>query len=175
MLPATKQQLSRSSNLLGAFVIAVHDQMLARIEAELGLGGQAAAALVVIGFNQGRSVDFLSGALMLSHSGCVRVVDKLEEAGLVQRREGKDKRVVALYLSAAGQRRMQVVLRTRSKYLDGLMQSLDPRQQQQFSATIETLLTAMTSCNEHAEAMCRYCDEAACPQRLCPVTLAVVK
>lgn len=175
MLPATKQQLSRTANLLGAFVIAVHDQMLTRIESELGLGGQAAAALVVIGFNQGRSVDFLSGALQLSHSGCVRVVDKLEEAGLVQRREGKDKRVVALFLSAAGQRRMQVVLRTRSKYLDGLMHSLDARQQQQFTEIIETLLHDMTSCNEHAEAMCRYCDEAACPQRQCPVTLAVVK
>jgi MarR family transcriptional regulator, negative regulator of the multidrug operon emrRAB len=175
MLTSMKQQLSRSSNLLGAFVIAVHDQMLERIESELGLGGQAAAALVVIGFNQGRNVDFLSGALRLSHSGCVRVVDKLEEAGLVQRREGKDKRVVALFLSAAGQRRMQVVLRTRSKYLDGLMQSLDARQQQQFTETIETLLYNMTSCNEHAEAMCRYCDEAACPQRDCPITLAVVK
>ena len=108
MLPSTKLQTSRSSNLLGAFVIGVYDQMLARIEAEVGLGGQSAAALVVIGFNQGRSVDFLSGALQLSHSGCVRVVDKLAQAGLVQRREGKDRRVVALHLTAVGQRRMQV-------------------------------------------------------------------
>ncbi len=175
MLPSTKLQFSRSSNLLGAFVVAVHDQMLERIESELGLSGQAAAALVVIGFNQGRSVDFLSGALQLSHSGCVRVVDKLEQAGLVQRREGKDRRVVALHLSAAGQRRMQVVLRTRSKYLDGLMQSLDTRQQQQFTATIETLLYDITTCSEHAEAMCRYCDEAVCPQKQCPITLKVVK
>ena len=175
MLPSTKLQTSRSSNLLGAFVIGVYDQMLARIEAEVGLGGQSAAALVVIGFNQGRSVDFLSGALQLSHSGCVRVVDKLAQAGLVQRREGKDRRVVALHLTAVGQRRMQVVLRTRGKYLDSLVQSLDGRQQQQFTALIETLLYDMTTCGEHAEAMCRYCDETTCPQRQCPITLKVVK
>jgi DNA-binding MarR family transcriptional regulator len=175
MLPSTKLQTSRSSNLLGAFVIAAYDQMLERIESELGLGGQSAAALVVIGFNQGRNVDFLSGALQLSHSGSVRVVDKLAQAGLVERRAGKDRRVVALHLTAAGQRRMQVVLRTRSKYLDSLLQSLDVRQQQQFTALIETLLYDMTTCDEHAEAMCRYCDEAVCPQAHCPITLAVVK
>jgi MarR family transcriptional regulator, negative regulator of the multidrug operon emrRAB len=168
-------QTSRSSNLLGAFVIAVYDQMLERIESELGIGGQAAAALVVIGFNQGRSVDFLSGALQLSHSGCVRVIDKLAQAALVERREGKDRRVVELYLTEAGERRMQVVLRTRGKYLDGLLQSLNLKQQRQFTALIETMLYDMTTCDEHAEAMCRFCDETVCPQGRCPITLAVVK
>jgi hypothetical protein len=70
---------------------------------------------------------------------------------------------------------MQVVLRTRSRYLDGLMRSLDTRQQQQFTAMIETLLYDITTCSEHAEAMCRFCDEAVCPQKQCPITLKVVK
>lgn len=175
MLPSSKVQTARSSNLLGAFVVAVYDQMLERIESGLGLGGQAAAALVVISFNQGRNVDFLSGALQLSHSGCVRVIDKLAQAGLVERREGKDRRVVALYLTAAGQERAQVILRARSSYLDGLLQSLNVKEQRQFTALIETMLYDMTTCDEHAEAMCRYCDETACPQARCPITLAVVE
>jgi DNA-binding MarR family transcriptional regulator len=168
-------QASRSSNLLGAFVIAVYDQMLERIEAELNLGGQSAAALVVVGFNQGRSVDFLSGALQLSHSGCVRLIDKLADAGLVERRQGKDRRVVALHLTETGEKRMQVVLRTRRKFLDRVLQSLNIKEQRQFTAMIETMLYDMTSCDEHAEAMCRFCDETVCPQGSCPITLAVVK
>jgi len=172
---SARLQSARSSNLLGAFVIAVYDQMLERIESELCLGGQAAAALVVISFNQGRSVDFLSGALQLSHSGCVRAIDKLAQAGLVERREGKDRRVVALYLTPAGHREAQSVLRARSKYLDGLLQSLDVKEQRQLTALLETMLFDMTSCDEHAEAMCRYCDETVCPQGTCPITLAVVE
>lgn len=175
MLQSSRLKTSRNSNLLGAFVIAVHDQMLERIETELGLGGQAAAALVVVSFNQGRSIDFLSGALQLSHSGCVRVIDKLAQAGLVERREGRDRRVVALHLTEAGQRRARIVLRARSSYLDGLLQSLNVKQQQHLTALIETLLYDMTTCDEHAEAMCRYCDETVCPQAHCPITLAVVE
>lgn len=164
---------ARCSNLLGAFVIAVYDQMVERIETEESIAPQAAAALIVIGFNEGRSVDFLSGALHLSHSGCVRLVDKLQGAGWVDRREGKDRRVVALYLTATGHKRAHSILRTRRRYLDGLLQSLSATQQRQFTAQIELMLYEMTGSEEHAEAMCRFCDETACPQERCPITLAV--
>jgi DNA-binding MarR family transcriptional regulator len=167
------QHNARCSNLLGAFVIAAYDQMVERIETEESIAPQGAAALVVIGVNEGRSVDFLSGALHLSHSGCVRVVDKLQEAGLVERREGQDRRVVALYLTPSGHKRAHSILRTRRKYLDGLLQTLSATQQRQFTAQIELMLYEMTNSEEHAEAMCRFCDEAACPQERCPVTLAV--
>jgi MarR family transcriptional regulator, negative regulator of the multidrug operon emrRAB len=168
-------QATRNSNLLGAFVIAVYDQMLERIEADLGLSGQSAAALVVVGFNQGRSVDFLSGALQLSHSGCVRLVDKLVDADLLERRRGKDRRVAELHLTDAGERRMQMVLGTRRKYFGRVLQSLNINKQRQFTAMIETMLHDLTTCDEHAEAICRLCDEKVCPQGRCPVTLAVVK
>jgi MarR family transcriptional regulator, negative regulator of the multidrug operon emrRAB len=165
----------RSSNLLGAFVISVYDQMVQRIETEESISPQAASALVVIGFNRGRSVDFLSGALQLSHSGCVRLVDKLQEAQLVDRREGQDRRVVELYLTSTGQERMQSILRTRRRYLDGLLKSLSARQVKQFTDQIAVMLFEITTGDEHAEAMCRFCDETVCPQDSCPITLAVVK
>ena len=165
----------RGANLLGAFVVAVHDQMLQCLEREDAIAPQAAAALIVIGFNAGRSVDFLSGALQLSHSGCVRLVDKLEQSALVERREGKDRRVVQLYLTDLGQRRMQNVLRSRRKYLDSLLQSLNVKEQKQLTGMIETMLFDITTGDEHAEAMCRYCDEGACPQEHCPITLAAAR
>jgi len=169
------QRNPRCSNLLGAFVIAAYDQMVQRIEAEESIAPQAAAALIVVGFNQGRSVDFLSGALQLSHSGCVRLVDKLQEASLVDRREGEDRRVVELYLTTSGHQRMHGILRTRRKYLDGLLQSLSAKDLKRFTAQIELMLYDMTNSEEHAESMCRFCDETICPQESCPVTLAVAR
>jgi hypothetical protein len=51
----------------------------------------------------------------------------------------------------------------------------DAGAQRQFTAMIETMLYDLTTGDEHAEAICRLCDEKLCPQGRCPVTLAVVK
>lgn len=165
----------RASNLFGALVVGVQDQLLRRIEAESSIGGQAAAALVTIGANSGCSVDFLRVALQLSHSGCVRLVDKLTETTLVERRGGKDKRVVALFLTDAGQRRVQRVLRTRRKYLDEVLQSLNSKEQKLLIPLLEILLKKVTTSEQDAESICRLCEEAVCPQPLCPVTQAVAQ
>ena len=166
---------SRASNLFGALVVGVQDQLLRRIETESSIGGQAAAALVTIGANSGCSVDFLRVALQLSHSGCVRLIDKLTETALVERGGGKDKRVVALFLTDAGQRRMQRVLRTRRKYLDEVLQSLSAKEQKQLTPLLEILLNKVTTSDKDAESICRLCEEAVCPQPLCPVTQAVAQ
>ena len=62
------------------------------------------AALVAIAYNEGRTVEFLRKTLTLSHSWTVRVVEKLEKAGLVQKKTGTDKRAVALYLTEQGKK-----------------------------------------------------------------------
>jgi hypothetical protein len=82
---------------------------------------------------------------------------------------------VQLYLTDLGQRRMQNVLRSRRKYLDSLLQSLNLKEQKQLTGMIETMLFDITTGDEHAEAMCRYCDEGACPQEHCPITLAAAR
>jgi MarR family transcriptional repressor of emrRAB len=166
-------QNPRTSNLFGALVLGVQDQLLGRIEKESSIGSQAAAALVTIGANVGCSVDFLRVALRLSHSGCVRLIDKLTATGLAARRGGKDKRVVALFLTDAGQRRMQRILRTRRKYLDEVLQSLNPKEQKLLTPLLEILLKKVTTSEQEAESICRLCEETVCPQPLCPVTQAV--
>ncbi|MDP9012920.1 MAG: MarR family transcriptional regulator [Pseudomonadota bacterium] len=165
----------RVSNLFGALVVGVQDQLLHRIETESSIGGQAAAALVTIGANIGCSVDFLRVALQISHSGCVRLIDKLAETALVERRGGKDRRVVALFLTESGQRRAQRVLRTRRKYLDQVLQSLSTKEQKQLTPLLEILLKKVTTSDRDAESICRLCDEAVCPQPLCPVTQAIAQ
>ncbi len=79
---------ARTANLLGAFLTGLHDHMSSRLEQESEISGDGPAALVAIAYNEGRTVEFLRKTLTLSHSWTVRVVEKLEKAGLVHRRPG---------------------------------------------------------------------------------------
>jgi DNA-binding MarR family transcriptional regulator len=157
--------------LLGAFVVAVNDRMQRQAEEEISMGGQAAAAIVTIGHNFGQSVEFLSGILQLSHSGCVRLVDKLAEQSLIERRPGHDLRSVALYLTAAGQQRKRDVLRARREALSSVFDALDAKEQEQFVGLMEIMLKAITASKRDADIICRLCEERVCAQARCPVTL----
>jgi MarR family transcriptional regulator, negative regulator of the multidrug operon emrRAB len=163
----------RSVNLLGAFVDAMYRRVEVRINAELGMGGEGPAAIVIIGTNPGRTVDFLARALELSHSGTVRLVDRLAEGQLVQRRACADRRAVALVLTERGRRRMRAILRARRHCLDQVFDVLTAKDQLQLTRSLELMLTSITTSDPVAETICRLCDEAACPQPKCPVTLAV--
>ena len=52
----------------------------------------------------------LAGVLGLTHSGTVRLVDRLEDDGLLRRGQGQDARVVTLELTAKGVRRARARL-----------------------------------------------------------------
>jgi MarR family transcriptional regulator, negative regulator of the multidrug operon emrRAB len=166
-----KVQNARGRNLLGAFIVAVNDKMQQQAEEEISMAGQAAAALVTIGHNFGESVEFLSGILQLSHSGCVRLVDKLAQEGLIERRPGKDRRSVALYLTEIGRQRKRDVLRARRDALSWVFETLDHRQQEQLTQLMEVMLKAVTTSKAEADVICRLCEERVCAQERCPVTL----
>ena len=165
---------ARGRNLLGAFVVAVHDKMQRQAEAEIAMGGQAAAALVTIGHNYGQSVEFLSNVLQLSHSGCVRLADKLHEQELIVRKPGVDRRSVALYLTDAGQERKRDVLRARREALDTVFDTLGDHQQEQLVELMEVMLQSITTSKNDADVICRLCEERVCAQARCPVTLGAI-
>lgn len=162
----------RTSNLLGALTTALHDHLNKRMENEFSFAGETPAALVTIGHNEGRTVDFLSKALELSHSGTVRLVEKLEQSGLVRKKAGTDKRTVTLYVTEQGRRKMQNIVRTRRHCLDELLGVLSGKEQKQFTSMLERMLQFMTHDDDSAEAICKLCEVDVCPQDRCPVTLA---
>jgi DNA-binding MarR family transcriptional regulator len=165
---------ARGQNLLGALITAVNDRMQWHAEKAIGLGGQMPAALVTIGHNYGQSVEFLSGILQMSHSGCVRLVDKLDELGLIERRPGKDRRSLSLYLTPRGRELKRQVLQARREALDAVFETLDGQQQGHLVHLLEVMLTAMTHCKMDADIICRLCEEQACVQSHCPVTIGSV-
>src|SRR4051794_20070368 len=89
------------ANLLGALSLAVMDRIERGARDVIGHAGETPAALIVIGYGAITN-DKLRRILGLSHSGTVRLVDRLVSDRLVERRPGKDGREVALHLTAKG-------------------------------------------------------------------------
>ncbi len=100
----------RDLNVIGAFALAVADDFKDAMQ-DLADGNESAcSALIVIGQESGLSVDRLSKILRLSQPGTVRLVDRLAEAKLVERKTGSDRRSVALRLTDAGKRQVKSLL-----------------------------------------------------------------
>jgi MarR family transcriptional repressor of emrRAB len=160
---------ARTINLLGAFVTGVSDQLNRTIEEKTEIFGDVPAALVAIAYNEGRTVEHLRKTLTLSHSWTVRVVEKLQKEGLVEKRSGADKRAVALFVTAQGDRKVRSIVRARRQFLDGLLSAIPAKEQKQFAGMLERMLALVTTDFYSGEAICKLCEVDVCPQNRCPV------
>ncbi|MBD2304509.1 MarR family transcriptional regulator [Chroococcidiopsis sp. FACHB-1243] len=159
----------RTSNLLGALALSVMDAFNAVVAANAGYGGETPAALVTLGADPGVSINQLRQILNLSHPGTVRLIDRLEKEGLVERRSGADGRTLALFLTDAGSERRKAILSERRQQLQIAINSLTPNERQQLTALLEKMLAAMTTNELQAFTICRLCEEEVCPGDRCPV------
>lgn len=165
----------RTANLLGALALALTDTLteVTTVRAERGAG--APAALVLVGFYPGQSIDSLSRTLELSHSATVRLVDRLVGDGLLERRGGADGRTTALHLTRKGRARADSILDDRCRALTGALGPLSAKERAHFTQLLEKILSALTRDRRHADHICRLCDERACPADDCPVECAAVE
>jgi DNA-binding MarR family transcriptional regulator len=159
----------RTANLLGALAGEITDRIERQGKLHPNETNSAIAALNVIGFYEGCSNGALSRALGLSHTATVRLVDKLELAGLVRSETGTDRRSVALRLTDLGRDRARGVIHERCLRLGQFIDALTPLQRRQFDEIAETLLKSMVEAAQDADHICRLCDGTACPPRRCPV------
>ena len=159
----------RTLNLLGALALSVVDALNSVVEANAGYGGETPAALVTLGAEPGISINTLRQILNLSHPGTVRLIDRLESQGLVERRSGADGRTLALFLTDAGYERRRAILTERRQQLKLAVNSLTLSDRKQLTKLLEKMLTAMTTNELRAFAICRLCEEEVCPGDRCPV------
>lgn len=159
----------RTLNLLGAFALGITDVLENVVEKNAGYGGETPAALVTIGAEPGLSINKLHQILNLSHPGTVRLVDRLEVEGLVERRAGSDGRTLALFLTSEGVKRRKTVLSERQKQLDVAMKALSKEERKQLTKLLEKMLTAMTTTELRSFTICRLCEDEVCPAKTCPV------
>lgn len=159
----------RTLNLLGALALSLVDGLSAATASASGFGGEAAAALVTLGVEPGLSIKRLGEILRLSHPGTVRLVDRLEGQGWVERRHGADGRTLALFLTATGIDCRQRILAARRQALQRAIAPLSSSDQEQLTALLEAMLAALTTDEQQAFAICRLCEEEVCPGDRCPV------
>jgi DNA-binding MarR family transcriptional regulator len=95
----------------------------------LGLTGPQADALVVIGQAQPVALKDLGGLLIAEAGHPSRLVDRLVDAGWVERRPaGDDRRRIELTLTAAGRRLAKRVEQTRRTLFDAGRENVDARE-----------------------------------------------
>lgn len=164
--------MDRAANLLGAFALASSDRLRTATENASRTAAAAPAALVTIAMYPGCTIQRLARALHITHSGSVRLVDRLESEGLVRRRPGSDARSIALELSAAGRRAAEQALAARRDAMAEILELLDEGERTRFVRMLEKALDGMTCSRLDAHSICRLCDEPACERLFCPVDRA---
>jgi MarR family transcriptional regulator, negative regulator of the multidrug operon emrRAB len=162
----------RDANLVGALAVAISDAVTRAAEAAAPEPGPAAAALMLVAHLPGMSIDALRIGVGLSHPGAVRLVDRLETRGLVERRaSAEDGRRVALHLTAAGAAMAARIADGRHRAVAQALDCLPDAERAAFIGTTEKLLATLVAGPEDALRVCRLCDETVCTH--CPVDICL--
>jgi DNA-binding MarR family transcriptional regulator len=163
---------ARQANLFGAVALGVLDRLCSAVA---GDGGSlsASAALIHLRLRPGKTIDFLARVLAISHPATVRLVDRLEDGGLVERHGGRDGRSRALVLTRAGQKAASGLLADRLAVMEDLLAPLSATERRQLEALLEKLLAAMPGDRWAARHLCRLCDFPTCASPTCPVDTSV--
>jgi DNA-binding MarR family transcriptional regulator len=165
---------ARAANLLGALSLAVWAEVRHAAECEGKLAGSEPAALVTLSQHPGQSVEALHRTLGITHSGAVRVADRLQSAGLLSRSPAGPGRTLALEPTAGGREAASAILARRERALERILAVLSPSECAALVAVAERLLAGLTEDRQSAARLCRLCDEGVCMHRAtCPVDRAI--
>ena len=164
----------RLENLLGALTVALSDVIGSAAETATGHTGAMGAALATLAQEPGLGIEQLRVPLGRTQSATVRVVDQLVAEGYAERRPGRDNRSVAVVLTDKGNQAAARVLGSREDALTDALSMLGPGERKALTTALEKVLAAITTDRAHADHICRLCDLAACPEKVCPVELAAL-
>jgi DNA-binding MarR family transcriptional regulator len=168
---------SQVANRLGALALTLSDGIREATEEATGLAGGAPAALVSLReWADGSSVEVLAEAMRVSHSRAVRVVDRLEEAGLARREaDPSDGRRALVRLEPAGKDIARRALEARSRVLRSAVEHLGMADLGSLDLLLGALLDTRVADVHAARGTCRLCDAHVCGHYdgVCPVTRAV--
>lgn len=168
--------LDRTANLLGALSLVITDRTADAMAEAGGRPESAAAALsALLHFLDRPSVDLLRQVLGLTSSGTVRLLDRLEEAGYVQRGPGTDGRSASIALTPAGRDAARQVASARADVLGAALAALSPQEREVFDRLAGKMLAGLIRGPGATRWMCRLCDTGTCRREEggCPVGNAV--
>jgi MarR family transcriptional regulator, negative regulator of the multidrug operon emrRAB len=109
------------------------------------------------------SIDQLSRILRLSHAGTVRLVDRLVERNLVEKRPSAlDRRIMSLALTTDSWQQRDKLLALRRAVLTVLLNQVAPEDLAALEHVAETIAAALPEDALSALTTCRFCDERRC-------------
>jgi len=159
--------MDRTTNLLGAMALAITDRITSGMREAFDRSGEMAAALVVLGYAPGMSVEVLRQVLDRSHPGTVRLIDRLEDDGLVERRQATDGRAVALHLTRKGSKLRQQLMDRRLDTLEQALDGLAASERKVLGDLLSKVLTNLPESEMAKHRICRLCAVPTCKQ--CPI------
>jgi len=159
--------MDRTTNLLGALALAITDRIKSGMKNTFDRSGETAAAIVVLGYAPGLSVEILRQVLDLSHPGTVRLIDRLEEDGLVKRRKAADGRAVALHLTPKGGKLRQQLMERRLDTLEAALTGLTADERLVLGELLAKVLTNLPETEMAKHRICRLCAVRTCSD--CPI------
>ena len=154
---------ARTANLLGALGLEAATALAAG-------PGATMSALVTIAAHPNRTVEELRGPLGLSQPGAARLVQRLVDAGWVERDGPGGRGGLRLRPTAAGLRVVDEFVEARREALLELLAPLTADERDQLAGMLERMLAARTRGTVGAKRLCRLCERRVCER--CPVARA---
>lgn len=152
-----------TANVLGAVALAVAGQLTESAAPSSGRSDSAVAALLALHhFLDHPTLDRLCQVLGLTHSGAVRLTDRLTEAGLVERAQGTDRRSRSVSLTPRGRRAARRASEQRMAYLGSLLADLSAAENQLLHELLGRVMAQVVQHKDGGAWICRMCDLRAC-------------
>lgn len=167
----------QTPNLLGALARLVADRVADAVGDDTDLSDSQAAALAAMyHFLDHPSIDLLGRVLGLSSSGTVRLVDRLEAGGHVERGPGTDGRSRAIALTRSGRRMAARVEGSRARVLEECLAPLDSAEREMLNGLMGKVMAGLVRAPGATRWICRFCDIEACGRDdgLCPAANAAL-
>lgn len=151
-----------AAHFLATYAQLVADKVTENLEAVLGSGGEAPAAIIHIGHAPGLSILELSVALGLSHPGTVRLVDKLVDTGMAERTNGRDGRTRLLALTPKGKAMRDKLLAARLAAAESVMVGLSDTEWETIRDQLARIIKTVPESAAARPRICRLCDRGMC-------------
>lgn len=157
----------RLSNMFGALALSLADR-IQEDASERVPRNEPAEALSLLGRSPGMTIRDLSRDIGLSHAATLRMIARLVDDGLVDRKGSvTDGRAVNLSLSIAGEAAYQTMLAERSDSISDALSILTQDERDNLGTIAEKLLCSVAVSRSNTSRMCRFCDVTACST--CPI------
>jgi DNA-binding MarR family transcriptional regulator len=178
MTPPGDAAFDHPGNVLGAVALGLVDRIDEAAAAAADQSASAAAALSALHFIlDAPTIETLRQVLGLTHSGAVRLVDRLEDAGYVTRGVATDARATTVSLTRVGERVARRIATARGAVLGHALRVLTPAERRTFDALVGKIAVGMMREPGAVRWTCRLCDTAVCGRYRggCPVGNAAIE